>query len=167
MSSDLICYQFSRSKVEQRDFSHFLGLYAPDKQPEGRALQEMMNSFVFCVEGWDDDPREVHMVPEIRRFYSAFHDAWPYWFYFCNLDFDSLKAMTMCRLPSINTMQVDGRRQMALTCDPLDLLKLLKRDFTPMNLICDRAQMSERSIFDRTKAVFEYFDIPFDADPPC
>ena len=63
MERDLIFYQFSRSKVEQCDFTHFLSLYAPDKLPEGRALQEMMNCLVFCVEGWDNDPRETHTVP--------------------------------------------------------------------------------------------------------
>jgi len=166
MSNDLIFYQFSRSKVERGDFSHFLSLYALDKLPEGRPLREMMNRFVFCMEGWDDDRREIHMVPEIRQFYSAFHDAWPYWLYFCNLDVDTLWAMTMCCLPSVNTMQVDGRAQVAVTCDPRDALKLLKRDFLPMNLMCEQAAMSESGIYDRTKAVFEYFHFPFDAKPP-
>jgi len=142
MSNDLIFYQFSRSKVEQCDFSHFLSLYAPDKLPEGRRLREMMNHFVFCIEGWDDDRREIHTIPEIRRFYSAFHDAWPYWLYFCNFDVDALKALTMCCLPSINTMQVDGQTEVKVTCEPLDLIKFIKRDFMPMNLMCDRARMS-------------------------
>ena len=31
MGSDLIFYQFSRSKVERGDFSHFLSLYAADR----------------------------------------------------------------------------------------------------------------------------------------
>jgi hypothetical protein len=105
------------------------------------------------------------MVPEIRRFYAAFHDAWPYWLYFCNLDLDTLKAMTMCCLPSVNTMQVDGRTQVAVNCDPLDLLKFIKRDFMPMNLMCERAEMFERGIYGRTKAVVEYFGLPFDAEP--
>ena len=35
MGHDLILYQFSRSKVERGDFSHFLSLYAADKLPEG------------------------------------------------------------------------------------------------------------------------------------
>lgn len=166
MEHDLICYTFSRSKVEQRDFSHFLSLYSPDKLPDGRALQQMNNCFVFCIEGWDNDPREIHMVPEIRRFYSAFHDAWPYWLYFCNLDVDTLRAMTMCCLPSVNTMQVDGRTQVAVNCDPLDLITFIKRDFMPMNLMCERAEMFERGIYDRTKAVFEFFGLPFDAEPP-
>ena len=51
MAGDLIHYQFSRSKVERGDFGHFLGLYAPDKLPTGRRLGEMMDRFVFCIEG--------------------------------------------------------------------------------------------------------------------
>ena len=155
ISSDLICYQFSRSKVERMDFGHFLSLYALDELPVGGRLRRMMNSLVFCIQGWDNDPREVHMIPEIRRFYSAFHEAWPYWLYFCNLDLDTLRAMVMCCLPSVTTMQVDGQPQVKVTCDPLDVLRLLQRDFVHMNLICERAEMFEHFIYDRTRAVFE------------
>jgi len=60
MDSDLIFYQFSRSKVEREDFSRFLSLYTPDRLPAGRRLREMMDCIVFCIEGYDDDPREIH-----------------------------------------------------------------------------------------------------------
>jgi hypothetical protein len=166
MESDVIVYQFSRSKVERCDFGHFLGLYALDKLPTGGRLRKMMNALVFCIEGWDTDPRQLHLIPEIRRFYSAFHDAWPYWLYFCNLDMDTLRAMVMCCLPSVTTMQVDGQIQVKVSCDPLDVLKFLQGDFVHMNLICGRAEMFERYIYERTKAVFEYFSLPFDAEPP-
>ena len=76
MDYDLISYQFSREKVERGDFSHFLSLYGPEKLPANRKLRDLMNRFVFCIEGWDDDPREIHTIPEIRRLYSAFHSAW-------------------------------------------------------------------------------------------
>lgn len=165
MGSELVFYEFSRSKVERLDFSQFLSLYAPDKLPEGRRLREMMNTFVFCINGWDDDPREIHMVPEIRRFYAAFHDAWPYWLYFCNLDVDTLSAMTMCCVPEVNTMQVDGKTKVAVTCDPATILSFLKTDFLPMNLMCERAEMFEDRIYDRTKAVFDFFGLPFEAGP--
>jgi hypothetical protein len=127
----------------------------------------MMNRFVFCIEGYDSDLREIHLIPEIRRFNSAFHVAWPYWLYFCNLEVDTLRAMVMCCLPGVSTMQVDGQTKMAVTSDPLALLKFIKRDFMPMNLMCERAEMPERGIYDRSKAVFEYFSLPFDAQPPA
>ena len=37
-------------------------------------------------------------------------------------------------------MQVDGKTKMAVTCDPRDLLNFIKRDFMPMNAMCDRGQ---------------------------
>ena len=166
MEGDVILYQFSRSKVERGDFSHFLSLYGPDKLPTGRRLRDMMNCFVFCIEGWDDDPCEIHLIPEVRRFYSAFHEAWPHWLYFCNLDGDTMRSMVMCCLPDVSTMQVDGKTNVAVTFDPLDLLNFIKHDFAPMNLMCDRAEMFERRIYDRSKAVFEHFGLPFDAEPP-
>ncbi len=72
---DLIVYQFSRSKVERGDFSHFLNIYAPEKLPRGRPLRDMMNAMTFMIEGFDDDPRELHSIPEVREFYTSFHAA--------------------------------------------------------------------------------------------
>jgi len=42
MDSDAIFYQFSRSKIQRCDFSHFLRLDAPHKLPSGRRLRTMM-----------------------------------------------------------------------------------------------------------------------------
>ena len=34
----------------------------------------------------------------------------------------------------------------------------------PMNQMCEQAEMFEERIYDRTKAVFEYFGLPFDSN---
>ena len=163
---DAVFYQFSRLKVERGDFSHFLSFYSPDKLPGGRRLRQMMNSFVFCIEGWDDDEREIHSIPEIRRFYSAFHEAWPYWLYFCNLDTDTLRTMTMCCMNSLTAIKVDGSPQVQVEYEPMELLQFLARDLNHMNAMCDRGEMFESLIYDRSKAVFEYFALPYDTNPP-
>lgn len=165
MAPDIIFYEFSRAKVERGDFSHFLSLYAPDKLPAGRRLREMMDTLMFVIEGYDDDPREVHSIPEVRRFYQAFHGAWPYWLYFCNLETEALQMMALCCLPSIAATKVDGRPNVTVEYDRLELLHFIGNDFGPMNAMCDRAQMFERLVYDRTKAVFQYFDLPFDVSP--
>ena len=166
MAGDLIFYQFSRSKVERGDFHHFLSLYAPDKLPTGRRLREMTNALMFGIEGYDDDPREINTIPEVRRFYAAFHEAWPYWLYFCNLESEALRMMVLCCLPSIVVMKVDGQPNVTVEYSRLELLHFLSEDFGPMNFMCDRAGMFERLIYERTKAVFGYFELPFDAQPP-
>lgn len=161
MADDFVIYRFTRWKVEQGFFSHFLDLYAFDKLPEGRRLREMMNSIVFCIDGYDGDEREIHSIPEVRRFYSAFHAAWPYWLYFCNLDTDNLKTMVLCCLPAMTALKVEGKPTVTVSCDPEFILDFLKRDFVAMNLVCERADMFEDRIEQRTKAVFEYFGLPY------
>jgi hypothetical protein len=45
------------------------------------------------------------------------------------------------------------------------LLRFVAADLGPMNLMCERAGLSERAIYDRTKAVMEHFGFPFEAPP--
>ena len=83
--------------------------------------------------------REIHSIPEVRRFYSAFHDAWSYWLYLCNLDVDTLRAMTMCCMESLTAIKVDAAPLVQVQYEPTELLNFLSRDFVPMNEMCDRA----------------------------
>jgi len=163
---NLVVYQFSRSKVECGDFTHFLELYAPEKLPQGRRLREMMNTMAFMFEGFDDDPREIHSIPEVRAFYAAFRAAWPYWLYFCNLDSEEFQMMVLCCLPSIAVMKVDQRPNVAVEYDRPELLEFLRANFPPMNAMCERGGMFECLIHERTKAIFTYFGLPFDAPAP-
>jgi len=99
----------------------------------------------------------MHMIPEIRRFYANFHEAWPYWLYFCNLGEDTLWVMSMCCLPEVNTLQVDGQTKVAVTGDPIHLLTFITKDLIRLNEICGRAEMSPDQVLQRTRAVFKYF----------
>jgi len=166
MSTDIVFYTFSRAKVERSDFSHFFRLYAPERLPTGERLRRLMNSLIPLIEGFDNDPREIHSIPEIRQFYSKLHDAWPNWLFFCNLDSEVLRTMVLCCLPAITALKIDRKPKVAVEFDRLALLRFIRDDVGPMNAMCERAEMSEREIFDRTKAVFEYFGLPFDAEPP-
>lgn len=74
----MIVNQFSRSRVERGDFWAFLAKFGEDQVPRGAALAGLMGGIVFAVDGYDNDPRETYAIPEIRRFYGAFHKAWPY-----------------------------------------------------------------------------------------
>ena len=167
MNRDIIIYQFSRSKVEQGDFTHFLEQFGSDKLPSGTPLKRMMNSMVFVVEGYDNDPREIHTIPEIRKFYRAFHHAWPYWLYFCNLDQNGLKMMIFSCLESFTAVKVDGSPDCAVQCDPIELIQIISGDFAPMNAMCEQAGITEQGIYDRSKHVMEYFGFPYDVTPPA
>jgi hypothetical protein len=60
-------------------------------------------------------------------------------------------------------IKVEGQTQAAVTYDPLILIGFLKQDFLPLNMMCERAEMFEDRILSRSKQVFEYFGLPFEA----
>ena len=74
--------------------------------------------------------------------------------------------MVMCCQDSLDALKVKGQEQVKVTISPLAVVQFISDGFVPMNEMCERAEMSERQIFDRTEAVFEYFNLPFDSTPP-
>ena len=160
--SDLILYQFSRGRVEAGDSKDFLSRFGKFRVPVGKQLQGMMNSLALMIEGYDDDPREIYAIPKVRTFYQQLWQRWPYWLYFCNLDTENLMMMVMCCLDSLDALKVQGQPQVQVQINPLEVVQFISGGFVPMNEMCERAGMSERQIFERTKAVFEYFNLPFD-----
>jgi hypothetical protein len=49
---------------------------------------------------------------------------------------------------------------------PPELLQFVRAGLSGMNQICDRGGMFEDRIYARTKAVFDYFNLPFAAPTP-
>ncbi|MEI6819330.1 MAG: hypothetical protein WCL19_06980 [Verrucomicrobiota bacterium] len=163
---DAIVVMFSKEQVRQRKLNHFLKTFGADALPEGADLAAMIGSFQFLVDGWNDDPNELYAIPEIRKFYQHFHNVWPYWFYFCDLHTETLQMMTLCLLPNLQGFKRLGEPKAAVEYDPLDLITFISKNFIPLNTMMERAGMSEMDIYNRTRDIFLYFKLPYDAEPP-
>jgi hypothetical protein len=74
--------------------------------------------------------------------------------------------MVMCCLESLDALKVKGQSQVKVSISPLEVVRFISGGFVPMNEMFERAGMSERQIYNRTKAVFEYFNLPFDVGTP-
>jgi hypothetical protein len=66
--------------------------------------------------GYDDDPRDVYDVPEIRRYARALDDQFPYWFYFADPQNSTLKVLALClcrivKVPGGSTLHRDDYKQ--------------------------------------------------------
>lgn len=51
-------------------------------------------------------------------------------------------------------------------CGPMALIRFIEKNFIPLNTMMERAGMSEMDICHRTRDIFRYFKLPFDAGPP-
>lgn len=163
---DAVMVIFSKEQVRQRKIAHFLKRFGSSALPEGPELAAMMGTFQFLVDGWNDDPQELYAIQEIRKFYQHFYSAWPYWFFFCDLHTETLTMMTFCLLPNLKGFKRVGEPKAAVEYDPMDLINFITKNFGPLNAMMERAGMSEMDIYNRTRDIFLYFKLPFDAPPP-
>ena len=85
----------------------------------------------LSVEGYDDDPRDLYDTPEVRRYLAALDAAFPYWFYFTDPHFDTLKLLTLCLC---RVVKVPG----GSTPDTEDLKRFMFDHIAALNQLCDR-----------------------------
>src|ERR1022692_3259664 len=123
--NDIIAYQFSRDRVEAGDANDFLSRFGKPHLPAGKQLEVMMNSVALVIEGYDDDPREIYAIPEIRKFYQQLWERWPYWLFFCNLDNEILMMMVMCCLDSLDALKVTGQAQVKVSFEVVDVVQFI------------------------------------------
>jgi len=88
------------------------------------------------------------------------------WFYFCDLQAETLTMMTLCLLPNISGFKRLGEPMAKVEYDPLDLLRFIEKNFIPLNTMMMRAGLSEMDICNRTRDVFQHFNLPYDSEPP-
>lgn len=48
----------------------------------GKQLQGMTNRLALMIEGYDDDPRQIFALPEVRTFYKQLWQRCLCWLYF-------------------------------------------------------------------------------------
>ena len=155
-----------RVEVESQNVTPLLRRFALDKLPLGKELAAMMNTFHFAVDGFDDDPTEVYAIPAVRKYYQKLHREWPYAFYFCDLRGESLLMMTMCCMQNLAGTKHADAPLAQVEVDPMELLNFIMAGWAPMNAMCDRAGVSERAIYDRSKAIMNYYHLQIEVPPP-
>ncbi len=68
----------------------------------------------LVVDGYEDDPRALVDIPEVRAFLRAFSAAWPYWAFFFNQVDDSIIILGSCvcgaAYPGGGAVQIDAER---------------------------------------------------------
>jgi len=159
----LVFLEFGRQRVSRLDFSPCLSRYGFDKLPTNpRRLRAMMGSLVCCIHGYDDDPRELHCIAEVRRFVREFHRVWPHWlFFFCaQPGVSTLEAFTACCLEQLGVTQRDGAAVTLLESDPAEVTTFLGSDLPAFEAMCDRAEVFPELRLQRLQEVYALFNLP-------
>src|ERR1019366_1470997 len=91
--------------------------------------------------GYDDDPRELHSIPEVREWFAKLFEAWPYWSFFASRIDQTVPLVLTLLLPGET---VAGEAGMAgWEFDPDALKPLLFEMFRHQNELIERLEIGE------------------------
>ena len=125
----------SREQIEAGGISHPLGVLR--QLLRRQAVIKFCEQVEICVTGFDDDPRELYEMAEVRNFVYKLDAEFPYWLYFLTKRGTGLIFILSCLCPPFLTPE-DERRSWNELAD-----YLLKRGFPALNHIIRWIGMSD------------------------
>lgn len=154
--ADFLVIQFSRALVEAGLIGDAL-----DRLLSLSDSFEFTNKFAsnmtIIFEGYDNDPRELHQIPECRHFFGQLTEKWPYWFHFMEKSgagFDLIFQL----LCSVTVVQVDRGMVGFQFTDPDEVRQTMLRLFDGMNHLYESHGITEEVNERMTEEVLKAFD---------
>lgn len=149
LKPDLVIIGIGRDKVESNDISLALSTLT-DLFAGPNTVRRLQGRVSILFEGYDDDPREVYEIPEVRRFLGTLDRRFPYWLYFLTTIQNNLRVVTFCLV----RVRVLGPGQIWVDTD--DLERFLLSHLSAMNTVFDRYSLGEEAKLAHTERVCEH-----------
>ena len=128
---DPVILMVSREAVESQDIMSVLGrLRLLSATREDAWLYREQLSIVY--DGYENDPRELVDIEEVRSFAKRLHSAWPYWAFFMNQLDSTISLWLACLCGSA----YPGSGQAEI--DVEQLTQILLSGFDSMNALFDK-----------------------------
>ena len=106
----------------------------------------------LVVDGYNDDPRELIDIPEVRALLQELYQQWPYWAFFFNQVDDSIKLLGSCicgtRFPGGGAVEIDGRR----------VEEFLMHGFAGMNSVFEKHGFPEAELESMSRGLVEVLE---------
>jgi len=132
----------TRSEVERRDTSIVMKpLGDLMRSPErARSFRERID---IAIDGYNEDPRELFEIDEVRAFVRELDGHFPYWLYFLSKEYTGLQCVTLCLLPPFLTRE--GKQKHF----PAKLQEILEKRWQPaLEKICSFAGVPESELLE-------------------
>ena len=114
--TDPVILMFSRRQVETGDVDEPLELLR-SLTADRRTAIEFCGRISLVVDGYNDDPRELFEIPEVRAYVDRLDRGWSYWFFFLSQADESIKLLESCLcdtievVPGVTSVDMDQLEQ--------------------------------------------------------
>ena len=148
---DLWILKVSRAEVERQDIVPAILELAPLLAPEN--VKRFHRKVTLFIDGYDDDPRELNAIDEVRSWVRLIDIAFPFWFYFLSLGPESSLRwipFCLCRL-----RQVQGGKMI----DEAELKTFVARRVWALAQLCMTHSVPEFEAKRAVGEIYSYFGL--------
>jgi hypothetical protein len=146
----MVILESSRKMIERCDPS--LLVEAIEIMQTQRGIRNCYNLITLIFTGYDDDPRDLHYIPEVRRYVQELEKKFRNWFYFFDKSNEVLKVLTLC---VCRVIREDGGAHP----HPEDFQKFLYFHFVNLNELCEKHDISLETIDLITNDIRKYYNL--------
>lgn len=135
----LIIFEISKEDINSGNISSALErLHVLTDSVENTRLYR--SSLAIMVDGYNNDPRELYEIQEVRKFFQRLTEDWPHWLWFLNPEMGSVELLMslLCKIRIIRSK--NG----------------LATEFVQKTEVVDRL----RDMLDRGNILFTTYNIP-------
>src|SRR3989337_1694677 len=101
---------------------------------------------LFGISGYDDDPRELYQIPEVRLWMRELDFMFPYWFYFLVRKPATMEFVTFSLCDYVETPS-------GAQIKPDVLAEFVSTHFAAMNKLCEKLGETEEEIDKLSKEI--------------
>ena len=113
------------------------------------------DAVTLVFHGYDADPRELEVIPEVREWFAELFEAWPYWSFFASRIDQTVPLVLTLLLPGEAVAGEPGMAGWSFDADKLE--PLLLEMFGHQNELIERLEIgedvNERVTYDFMEAV--------------
>jgi hypothetical protein len=105
--------EIGRSYIEAADLDPVVDLLTrlrilhPD-EADVETLKRRHSKITIFIDGYNDDPRELFEIPEVRHYFQRVHAMWPYGLFFFSRETKTLQLLTLCHVGKVVQHEASG-----------------------------------------------------------
>jgi len=153
---DAVCMVFSREEVcagaTGRAVDDLMRL-----SEDERLRRQLTHGLYLTFDGWDEDPREVHQIPQCRAYLQALVREWPYFLHFMAPMPGQWELLVLSLIdPPTGSVTDKGRTYQAV--DLQDVTRVVNAMVLPLNVlhgVMGLERHERHEVFDKTMVAIE------------
>jgi hypothetical protein len=149
---DSIHIVIGREQVESKDINSILislSLLSKNKD----TILRFRQAVILSIDGYDNDPRELFEIEEVRNYVKELDLRFPFWFYFLSLHTPALKMIALCQCRH----EYIGKTVKNINND--DYKKFLESHFKALNSIFVKYGIDENLNAEMSSEILKYMGL--------